>query len=208
MLAGAASGGLLALAAPTIAVADVQLATIACSDGSQFDVSVDTDTLNVLTTAVTNLNGENLGLSCSLTVQPVISLGVIVGASSSPTQIYAVGGGSNDAETHFAFSAHVDPDTNAPMGTAVIAPANSAKQQGSVFCYNSFMTTRFAVVGIQVQNPDGSTTMEFFQTQDTGSASTSTPQVWQIDTDLTDCMTTFDNPPNNSIVQGNVVVRP
>jgi hypothetical protein len=205
-VAGAASGAVLAIASPTVVLADVQLATIGCSDGSQFTVSVDTDTVNLLTTAVTNLNNENLGLSCSITVQLPLLLGTAVAASSTPTQVYAVGGGSNDAGTHFAFSAHLDPDTSQPTGSAVIAPANAPKIQGSVFCYSNFATTRFAVVGVLVQNPDATTTPVIFQTRDTGSASTSTPQVWQIDASLMDC-STFPGDSSN-IVQGNVVVRP
>jgi hypothetical protein len=212
-LIGAASGAVLAIASPTVVLADVQLASVGCSDGSQFTVSVDTDTLNLLTTAVTNLNNEDLGLTCSITVQLPVSLGTAVAASNTPTQVYAVGGGSNDAGTHFAFSAHVDPDSGSPpcppascMGTAVIAPASGPKIQGSVFCYDNFGTTRFAVVGIQVQNPDGTTSPEVFQIQDTGPASSNPSQVWQINSGQMDCGTFVQ--PTNSVVQGNVVVRP
>jgi len=205
-LGGAASGAVLAIASPTVVLADVQLATIGCSDGSQFTVSVDTDTLNLLTTAVTNLNNENLGLTCSIMVQLPVSLGTAVAASSTPTQVYAVGGGSNDAGTHFAFSAHVDPDTGQTMGSAVLAPPSAPKIQGSVSCYSNFGTTRFAVVGVLLQNPDASTSPVIFQTRDTGPASSNPSQIWQIDASQADC-STFQADSSN-IVQGNVVVRP
>jgi len=205
-VAAAAFGALVAMASPSVVLADVQLATIACSDGSQFTVSVDTDTLNLLTTAITSLNAENLGLSCTITVQLPLSLGTAALASSTPTQIYSVGGGSNDANTHFSFSAHVDPDTGAPMGSAVIAPANSPKVQGSVFCYANFGTTRFAVVGIQVQNPNGTSSPQIFQVRDTGPASANPSQVWQLNAGQADC-STFQGDTNH-ILSGNVVVRP
>lgn len=207
-LVGVAAGATLAIASPSIVLADLQLATIACSDGSQFTVSVDTATLTQLTNAITSLNTESLGLTCSITVQLPVLLGVAVGASSTPTQVYAVGGGSNDASTHFAFDAHVDPDTGALIGSAVIQPANQAKFQGSAFCFSNFGTTRFAVVGIQAQNPNGTTTPVVFQMRDAGPAVTNPASVWQIDpaSSQTNC-STFQGDTNH-IVAGNVVVRP
>jgi hypothetical protein len=179
---------------------------VACDDGSSFDVSVDTDTLNMLSNAVTSINSEALGLSCSVNVQSPLTLGVTASAANQ-TSIYAVGGGRNDADTHFSFSAHVDPDTGAFKGSAVIQQANAAKQKGSVFCYSNFGQTRFAVVGINVQDSAGNTTPLIFQTRDTGTPSPGTPpQVWQLNTTQTDC-TTFDFD-HNYVVQGNVTVRP
>lgn len=206
MMAGAVLGALLALFGPTLAFADLQLATVGCSDGSSFDVSADTNTINMLTNAVTSLNTENLGLSCSVAVQapPPLPLGMIALAGNT-TSIYATGGGLNDAGIHFAFSAHVDPGTGAAKGHANIQFADSSKVDGTVFCYNNFGTTRFAVVGIMV-NRGGTTGPLIFQTQDNGTPSSTQPSIWQVDNVYTDC-TNFDFNRNN-IVKGNVVVRP
>jgi len=207
IVAGAVFGAVLALFGPALAFADLQLATVRCSDGSSFDVSVSTDTLNMLTNAVTNLNTENLGLSCSVAVlpPPPIPLGMIALAGSK-TALYATGGGVNDAGTHFAFSAHVDPDTGAPTGHANIQFADSTRVDGTVFCYNNWGTSRFAVVGITVDG-GGSTAPLIFQTRDAGNASSAQASTWQIDDpSFTDCNNfDFDN---NTIVKGNVVVRP
>src|SRR5205809_7197016 len=131
IVAGAVFGALLALFGPTLAFADLPLATVGCSAGSSFDVSVDTDTLNMLTNAVTNRNTENLGLSCSVTVlpPPPLPLGMIALAGSKTT-MYATGGGMNDAGTHFAFSAHLDPDPSEARGHANIQFADSSKVEG------------------------------------------------------------------------------
>src|SRR5256885_8954697 len=155
IVAGAVFGALLALFGPTLAFADLQLATVGCSDGSSFDVSVDTDTLNMLTNAVTNLNTEDLGLICSVAVlpPPPIPLGMIALAGNK-TSVYATGGGMDDAGLHFAFSAHVDPDTSDARGHANIQFADGTKLDGTVFCYNNFGTTRFAVVGITIDRGD------------------------------------------------------
>ena len=209
ILAGAALGALLALVGPTLSFADLQLATVGCSDGSQFDVSVDTDTLNMLSNSITSLNTEDLGLSCNVALQapPPLPLGTIALAGNQ-TSMYATGGGSNDVGIHFAFSAHVDPDTGAVKGHANIKVGDSTKVDGSVFCYNNFGTPRFAVVGITVQNQDGTTSPLIFQTRDAGNPSSARQSVWQIDNPnyFTDCGNAdFDN---NFIVNGNVVVRP
>ena len=206
ILAGALFGALLALFGPTLAFADLQLATVGCSDGSSFDVSVSTDTLNMLTNAVTSLNTENLGLSCSVAVlpPPPIPLGMIALAGNK-TSVYATGGGMNDAGIHFAFSAHVDPDTGAPSGHANIQFADGTKVDGTVFCYNNFGTTRFAVVGITVDG-DGSSAPMIFQTRDAGTPGSAQPSTWQVDDpSFTDC-NNIDG--DNTIVKGNVVVRP
>jgi len=207
--AGAAFGALLAVVGPNLAFADLQLATVGCSDVSSFDVSVDTDTLNMLTNAVTSLNTENLGLSCSVAVQapPPLPLGIIALAGNQ-TSVYATGGGSNDAGIHFAFSAHVDPGTGAAKGHANIQFADSTKVDGDVFCYNNFSpTTRFAQVGIMV-NQGGTTSPLVFQTQDAGTPSSTQPSSWQIEPPgYSDNCNNADSP-NNTIVKGNVVVRP
>jgi len=207
IVAGAAFGALLAFVGPSLAFADLQLATVACSDGSSFDVSVDTDTLNMLTNAVTSLNTENLGLTCSVTVQPPppLPLGMIALAGNQ-TSIYATGGGSNNPGIHFAFSAHVDPNTNAAAGHANIQFADSTKVDGSVFCYNNFGTTRFAVVGIMVLNQSGTTSPLIFQTRDNGTPGSTQASIWQIDPTFTDC-SNF-NTETDTMVQGNIVVRP
>src|SRR3989442_12329950 len=82
---GAASGAVLAIASPTVVLADVQLATIGCSDGSQFTVSVDNDTLNLLTTAVTHIKNQNHRLTCSITVSLPVTRGGAVSPPSKPT---------------------------------------------------------------------------------------------------------------------------
>src|SRR6266480_7221620 len=207
IVAGAVFGALLALFGPTLALADLQLATVGCSDGSSFDVSVDTATLNMLTNAVTSLNTENLGLSCSVAVlpPPPLPLGMIALAGNK-TSVYATGGGMNDANTHFAFSAHIDPDTGAATGHANIQFADSSRVEGTVFCYNNFGTTRFAVVGIMVDQ-GGTSSPLIFQTRDTGTPNSTLASTWQVDgPSFTDC-SNFDAD-DNDIVKGNVVVRP
>jgi hypothetical protein len=211
LLLGVASGTVLAIAVPSFAAADLQLATFGCSDGSSFQVSADTDTLNMLTNAVTNINTEDLGLSCSIQVDvppppPILFAAPVL--AGNQTSVYAVGGGVNDANVHFAFSAHLDPDTNTFKGSAVIQPENADRIKGDVSCYQSG-GTRSAVVGINVQNSDGTTTTLVFQTQDTGSGGNTPPdhtQIWQINSDEKTC----DGPrdPQNTVVKGNVVVRP
>ena len=95
-----------------------------------------------------------------------------------------------------------------PIGGAQPSLDGSSSLDGSVFCYNNFGTPRFAVVGITVQNQDGTTSPLIFQTRDAGNPSSARPSVWQIDNPnyFTDCGNAdFDN---NFIVNGNVVVRP
>src|SRR6184192_3795945 len=188
IVAGAVFGALLALFGPTLAFADLQLATVGCSDGSSFDVSVITDTLNMLTNAVTSLNTENLGLSCSVAVlpPPPIPLGLIALAGNK-TSVYATGGGMNDAGIHFAFSAHVDPDTGTPSGHANIQFADGTKVDGTVFCYSNFSSTRFAVVGIMVDQ-GGTNSPLIFQMRDGGNPSSAGPSIWHVDDlSFTDC---------------------
>jgi hypothetical protein len=171
-------------------------------------VSVDTDTLNMLSNAVTSLNTENLGLSCSVAVQlpSPLPLGMVALAGNK-TSVYATGGGWNDAGYHFAFSAHVDPDTAAAKGHANIKLPDGTKVDGTVFCYNNFGTTRFAVVGIMADQ-GGTTSPLIFQTRDAGNPNSVQPSIWQVDdpTFFTDC-TNFDFD-HDTVVKGNVVVRP
>jgi hypothetical protein len=89
----------------------LQLAQVSCSDGTQFNVELSTDSLNQLQDAINNIDLQDLsGWTCSLSV-----LGTILVADRQATQLVDssspnVSAGGGVAAFHFAFAAQ-------PQGT-------------------------------------------------------------------------------------------
>jgi hypothetical protein len=207
-----------ALFSPAVALGDsLQLATIACSDGSQFDVQVDTSTLNFLTNSIASLNNQNLGFSCTLKVNTplglgptALSLGSTVEAAGDPAQSFSVGGGENAEGAHFAFAAHLDPNTGEPRGHAVVRfpdqNQNVVTLQGDVDCF-THPIDGLAMVGFTIQNDDGTLGPDVvFQDRDTGSASASDPNYWQFH-DSSNCSNPESEMDSGDVVNGNITTR-
>jgi hypothetical protein len=193
----------------------LNLASISCSDGSQFNVSVDTDTLTKLTNTITGLNTAGApDLSCSLALLPSDPTTT---TTADPVPGFAVGGGFTST-TKFAFSAHLHSNGSlngyAVVDTTISDPTGY-RAKGHVSCYNNFGgITRFAVVGFTVDSSSGLTapasgTEIDFQVQDSGNASSPVADMWGLDQASTNC-DAFRGfvPATDDVVSGNIVARP
>lgn len=192
----------LLAAGNTVAFADLQLASVGCSDGSQFQVAADTNTLTKLTNTITAINTQPLGLTCGLNLLSSSS------STSSTTKAYAVGGGST-AGFHFSFSAHFDPDTLQPKGHAVVSSllvtSSGFQAEGPINCLQVAPPAQqvlIAHVGFLVTKSSGTGapalgSTYFFDVQDVGAPGT------QIPPDQFDTPPTPPNLPCDPTMQGN-----
>jgi hypothetical protein len=108
-----------ALPVSVAAVGEVEVA-LNCSDGDEFSVTVDLQTLTELKDAVGAMTLYPAGLSCSLTEVPLVGLfGPGVALAGNPHTDYAVGGGQGTfpcfpgpgmGHQSFALNAHVEND--------------------------------------------------------------------------------------------------
>jgi hypothetical protein len=161
-----------ALAGMAPAGADtLQLAQVACSDGTQFNVSLDTDSLNQLSDVINDIDLQDLaGWTCTLTVlgpilSPTVSLAsrlplgadsIVLLDSSTTAKQFSAGGGQTDS-FHFAYAAHQDPD-GTYGGYSVLNLADGSQIKGHVTCVFVPPQSRATVFTFRVDSFSGTGT--------------------------------------------------
>jgi len=142
----------LVVGTPTAAPADLQDATLTCSDGTNLDLALDAASVMQLTDAVNAMALNPAGdppLSCGVVNAPLLpstaSASSQTGSAGNPTQDYAVGGGKAPnlgcfggyPPVSFGLSAHVRNDGPADTASGTFNVGSPATNFGCKGHFNS-----------------------------------------------------------------------